>query len=78
MLRFMPVYGLPGELLFGIGDLMHASFFMRHSDRELKWGVGDEPWALSLQGYYNVIKPDGAPDWSVRLSLIAAIPLGKK
>ncbi len=35
------------------------------------------PWALSLQGYYNVVKPDGAPDWSVRLSMIAAIPLGK-
>jgi len=34
------------------------------------------PWALSLQGYYNVIKPDGAPNWSVRLSVIAAIPLG--
>jgi hypothetical protein len=35
-----------------------------------------DPWALSLQGYYNVIKPDGAPNWAVRLSMIAAIPLG--
>ena len=39
--------------------------------------AGSNPWALSLQGYYNVIKPEGAPDWSVRLAVIAAIPLGK-
>jgi hypothetical protein len=39
--------------------------------------IGSNPWAFSLQGYYNVIKPDGAPDWSVRFSVVAAIPLGK-
>lgn len=38
--------------------------------------MNSKPWALSLQGYYNVIKPDGAPNWSARLSLIAAVPLG--
>ncbi len=38
--------------------------------------VKGDPWALSLQGYYNVIKPVGAPNWSVRLSLIAPIPFG--
>lgn len=31
------------------------------------------PWAVSLQGYYNAIKPLGAPDWSVRLSVVAPI-----
>jgi hypothetical protein len=36
--------------------------------------VKSNPWALSLQGYYNVVKPDGAPNWSARLSLIAPIP----
>ncbi len=36
------------------------------------------PWALSLQGYYNVIKPDGAPNWSVRLALIAPLQFGIK
>lgn len=40
------------------------------------FNVKSSPWALSLQGYYNVIKPDGAPNWSARLSIIAAIPLG--
>jgi len=39
--------------------------------------IGGDPWALSLQGYYNVIKPVGAPNWAVRISLIAAIHLGK-
>lgn len=34
------------------------------------------PWALSLQGYYNVVKPDGAPNWSVRLALIAPLQFG--
>jgi hypothetical protein len=32
------------------------------------------PWALSFQGYYNVIKPGAAPNWSVRFSVIMAIP----
>jgi len=35
-----------------------------------------KPWAWSLQGYFNVIRPDGAPEWAVRLSVIAAIPYG--
>jgi len=39
--------------------------------------VDGDPWALSLQGYYNAIKPEGAPNWVLRLSLIAAIPLGQ-
>jgi len=34
------------------------------------------PWAVSVQGYVNAIKPDGAPDWVMRLSVVAAIPLG--
>lgn len=41
-----------------------------------KFGVGADPWALSLQGYYNVIKPDGAPNWAARLALVVSIPLG--
>jgi len=40
--------------------------------------VHSKPWALSLQGYYNVVKPDGAPDWSVRLAIIAPLPLGNE
>jgi hypothetical protein len=40
--------------------------------------VGAFPWAISLQGYYNVIRPAGAPDWAIRLSVIAAIKLGNE
>jgi len=40
-----------------------------------KLGPESRPWAVSLQGYVNVIKPDGAPGWVVRLSVVAAIPL---
>jgi hypothetical protein len=40
------------------------------------FNIHSNPWAFSLQGYYNAIKPAGAPDWSVRFSVIAAIPLG--
>jgi hypothetical protein len=39
------------------------------------FSIRSDPWALSVQGYYNVVKPDGAPNWALRLSLIAAIRL---
>lgn len=38
-------------------------------------GPESRPWAVTVQGYVNAIKPDGAPDWVVRLSVVAAIPL---
>ena len=31
-------------------------------------------WAASVQGYYNAIRPDGAPDWAIRLQVVAALP----
>lgn len=40
-----------------------------------RFDIASDPWAWSVQGYYNVIKPDGAPNWSVRLSIVTAIPL---
>ena len=40
--------------------------------------IHSKPWALSLQGYYNVVKPDGAPNWSVRLAVIAPLQFGNK
>lgn len=36
----------------------------------------DHPWAWSVQGYVNAIKPDTAPDWIVRFQIVAAIPYG--
>lgn len=43
-----------------------------------KFEMNGHPWAWSLQGYYNAIKPDGAPDWVARFSITAAIPMGGK
>lgn len=36
--------------------------------------VGRREWAASVQAYTNVIKPDGAPDWSLRFALVAPAP----
>ncbi len=41
-------------------------------------GPDSRPLAVSLQGYVNAIKPDGAPDWVVRLSVVLALPLADK
>lgn len=38
--------------------------------------LAGRPWAASLQGYANVLRPTGAPTWSVRLNLTAFLPLG--
>lgn len=37
---------------------------------------GSTSWAVSLQAYANVIKPDGAPDWVVRFAFAVPIPQG--
>ncbi len=41
-----------------------------------KFTLSKYPWAWSIQGYYNVIKPDSAPDWVLRFAIITAIPFG--
>jgi len=41
-----------------------------------RFQMNGHPWAFSVQGYYNAIRPDAAPDWIVRLALVSAIPLG--
>jgi hypothetical protein len=37
-------------------------------------GSKSNTWALSLQAYANVIKPDDAPDWMLRFAIVAPIP----
>jgi hypothetical protein len=39
-----------------------------------RFTVGAHPWALSFQGYHNVLKPDGAPNWIARIAVVAALP----
>jgi len=36
--------------------------------------ISDATWAASVQAYANVVKPTGAPDWSLRFSFIAPVP----
>lgn len=61
-------WGSPGEKwLVPVGGGIGRSF-----------KVGNYPWAWSVQGYYNAIKPDPAPDWVVRLAIVAAIPFGER
>ena len=43
-----------------------------------RFSIASNPWAFSVQGYYNAVKPDTAPDWTVRLAIVAAIPLGAR
>jgi len=42
-----------------------------------KFEIGKYPWAWSVQGYFNAIKPDSAPDWVVRFAIVAAIGFGR-
>ena len=36
--------------------------------------IGDQPVSASIQGYYNPIKPTGAPNWELRTSLALLFP----
>jgi len=40
-----------------------------------KFDFAGRPWAASIQAYANVVRPTGAPTWSIRLTLTAFIPL---
>lgn len=41
-----------------------------------KFNLTGRPWTASVQAYANVLRPTGAPTWSIRLTLTAIIPLG--
>ena len=52
---------------------------VRLTFRTEKWNFGmiaGQRW--SVQGYYNVVKPDPAPDWVFRFAFVTAIPFGDK
>ena len=36
--------------------------------------LGSQPMQLMLQGFYNVAKPDGAPNWALRFTIQALFP----
>jgi len=77
---------LPNDWFFVSAPLIVANWDSAGQDWLVPVGGGigrrftlnKHPWAWSVQGYYNVIKPDPAPDWVVRFAIIAAIPFGEK
>ena len=40
--------------------------------------VGNLPLDFQTQAFYNLVKPDGAPDWQLRVQLKLLFPTGKK
>jgi len=86
LMRGMIRRQLPNDWYFVSAPLIVANW----DSPETKWlvpmggGIGRKftlskhPWAWSVQGYYNVIKPDAAPDWVFRFAVIAAIPFRGK
>jgi hypothetical protein len=36
--------------------------------------VGDQPIDASVQGFYNVVRPDNGPTWSLRVQVSLLFP----
>ncbi len=36
--------------------------------------LGDQPVSASIQGFYNAVRPDGAPTWELRYQLSLLFP----
>jgi hypothetical protein len=36
--------------------------------------INRHPWAFSVQAYYNAARPEGAPEWSLRLGFVGHVP----
>lgn len=76
-------FQLPGPWYLVSSPILTANWNAPSSERWLiplgggpgiTFHLGDHRWATSLQAYWNAVQPDGAPDWALRLQLIAAIP----
>jgi hypothetical protein len=76
-------YNLPDGWSLVFAPIITANMMADSSDRwtvPLGGGVsrlvrvGMLPVSLSLQGYYNVVRPDAGPDWSIRFSIQLLLP----
>jgi hypothetical protein len=74
---------LRGEWFFTYAPIITANWDAPSGERWLipigggigrRFELGSMPVSLSVQGYVNVVKPDGAPDAVVRMTLVAPIP----
>lgn len=75
---------LPNDWFFLSAPIITANWNAPHEQRWLvplgggfgkRFSLARYPWAWSMQGYYNVIKPDGAPNWAIRFAFVVALPL---
>jgi len=41
------------------------------------FNIGNQPMDFSVHAYYNVVKPDGGPDWQLRAQLKFIFPVKK-
>ena len=53
----------------------HSPYAIARGGIGRKFSLADRQWRTSVQFYGNVAKPEGAPDWALRLALTAVIPL---
>lgn len=76
-------YNLPGGWFITSSPLITADWKAKSSDVwtvPLGGGVGKvfsigkQPMNMSLAGYYNVVKPDLGPDWTLRVTLSFLFP----
>lgn len=75
---------LPNRWFLTSAPIITANWNADSSDRwliPLGGGVGrsfriaDKDWAISVHGYQNVVRPEGAPRWSARIAFVAVIPI---
>ncbi len=83
MIRGALRYGLPHDWFLLSAPIINANWDAASGQRWLvplggglgrTFEIASRRWALSLQGYYNAVRPSGAPDWTVRLGIIAVLP----
>lgn len=83
MIRGSLRHQLPGDWYLVSAPIITVNWDASPSERWLVpvgggvgkgFAVGSHRWAASMQAYYNAIRPDSAPDWAIRLTLVAAIP----
>jgi hypothetical protein len=68
ILRLMPLASFPMGERWRLINLTLAMV------ADAPGGVPGQPVALSVHAYANVIKPDGAPEWLIRVDFIVPIP----
>jgi hypothetical protein len=83
MIRGTVIYEPPGDWFLVSAPIITANWDAKSGERWLlpvgggvgrRFGSENREWRASVQFYSNVVKPDGAPDWTLRLGLTAVIP----